>query len=259
MDHHYQISHEELLLVAGLLRLPPPLALGPWPAAGYSRAALGMALGTAAGSLAARGLLSDPGAGGGPPSPAPGLAEAMRLLCAERCLVLASSHGDRHAVGQIGLGTDGQALLLASPRPGAYTLRSASGQAALVGHIIALLPQTAGEPGPSLIVPGAALLAALDAAPAGPGAVAAQLAAAGVPASAAAAFADRLGSSPARHALVALRDAADRPERRGLLIIGGASGSWIADDEAAAAAPLRPICPADMRAAVADIVAWAVA
>ncbi|MBX0330385.1 ESX secretion-associated protein EspG [Oscillochloris sp. ZM17-4] len=256
MERLYQISHEELLLLSGLLQLPTPLALGPQPAAGYSRAAMQIALGAAASALAARGFLSPSSRGGEPPTPAPGIAGVIRILAAaERCLVLAGGKAGQHTMSQICLRADGEALLLSSPQPGAYRICAAHGHAAVIDHVVAALPPAHARPAPSLDVPPAALIAALDAAPGGMGAATTPLHAAGVPADEAERFARSLGPAPSRHALIALR----RQERRGILAIVGADAIWCADDDRPESVPLRPVGPAELRAHIADLVAWAAA
>jgi hypothetical protein len=257
MEHLYQISHEELLLLSGLLRLPTPLALGSHPAAGYCQAGLHIALGAAASGLVARGFLSPPAHIGSPPTPEPGIAGALRSLAeAEGCLVVAGSRGAQHTVSQIGLRPGGEALLLSSPHPGAYRLCAAHGPAAVVDHVVAALPAPPAAPAAALHVPPAALIAALDAAPAGPAAATMRLQTAGVPADEAAEFVRVLGRAPARHALVALRGPRARPEQRGVLAIIGVGAAWCADDERSASVALRPLGPAGLRPQVADLVAW---
>jgi hypothetical protein len=256
MEHLYQISHEELLLLSGLLHLPPPLALGPEPAAGYSRATLPVALSVAASSLAARGFLSLPDQPGAPPTPAPGIAGALRFLSsAEGCLVLAFSQGDRHIAGQIGIRPDGEAVLLSSSQPGVYRLCLAHGHAAVIDHVVTTIPQAPISLVAPLDAPPAALLAALDAAPVGPEAAMGPLLAAGLSVAEAADFARCLGHAPARHAIVALRGG--RRERRGTLVIVGAEAAWLADDETHVdLVALRPVGPAGLRSHVAGLVAW---
>jgi hypothetical protein len=257
MEHLYQISHEELLLLSGLLRLAPPLALGPRPTAGYSQAALHVALSAAAGSLVARGFLSPPAGRGEPPVPAPGIAGALRLLAAaEGSLVLAVSQGGQHQAGQVGVRAGGEALLLSHAPSGAYRLCAAHGHAAVIDHVLATIPLAHAGPADGISLTPAALFAALDAAPAGPEAVIASLRTAGQAAASAAAFARRLGHAPARHALVAIRGG-DSMAQRGALTVVGAGAAWLADDESCAdQLALRPIGPAGLRAHIADLVAW---
>jgi hypothetical protein len=258
MDHLYQISHEELLLLSGLLRLPPPLALGPQPTADYSRATLNVALSVAAGSLAARGFLSPPDQTGTLPIPAPGIASALRLLSsAEGCLVLAASQGSRYVAGQVGIRADGEALLLISAQPGVYRLSTAHSYAAVIDRVVATIPQIPARLGAPIDAPSKALLAALDAAPAGAEAAMLPLRAAGMAADEAAHFARCLGHAPARQAIVALRGESNRRERRGTLAIVGSGAAWLADDDSRAdLVALRPVGSAGLRSHVADLVAW---
>jgi hypothetical protein len=257
MERLYQLSHEELLLLSGLLQLPTPLALGPQPTAGYSRAALQIAMGAAASGLAARDFLFPPDSPGAPPTPAPGLAGSLRILAtSERCLVLAGGQGGRYSMSQICLLPDGEALLLDRPQPGAYRICAAHGHAAVIDHVVAAIPPAPVGPASQLHAPPAALIAALDAAPAGPEAAATPLQIAGVPADEAQSFARSLGCAPAGHALVALRGHDRRPERRGILAIVGATAAWCAADDQPQTVDLRPVGPAGLRAHIADLIDW---
>jgi hypothetical protein len=257
MHHPYQFSHEELLLLLGLLRLPSPMALGARPAAGYSQATLHVAMGAAAGSLAARDLLNLPDDVGAPPQPQPRLARDLRAaLTAAGSLTLAGGQGGRARIGEICLCGDA-VWLLDSPRPGAYTLGALPNHAAGADHVVGLLAApVADPPAASLRLTPAALLAALAAAPAGGAAVIAQLSA--LPAAEAAAFAWGLGAAPARYALVALRGPDGRRERCGAFVVVGSRGAWYADDAGDELLALRPAGPAELRARVAALIDWAV-
>lgn len=91
----FQLSHEELLLLLGLARLPMPLALGEQPITGYNPETLNAALGSAANSLLARGLLIP----ATPPSTTPLLEEGIAALLtnialAENCLIVGGRQGE---------------------------------------------------------------------------------------------------------------------------------------------------------------------
>lgn len=223
-----QLSHEELLLVLGLLRLPPPLALGPQPAAGYDSATLNAALAGALSGLAARGLLrlgDDPYAA---PAPDERLAALARVAAGgDRCLILAERRGSaRRAAHLVALG--GQLVLHSSPQPRVHRLASLSGASAAAWLVAAMAPpeQVAGPP--RLELSAKLLVAAMDAVEAGQGAVArASLLQGGVAPNTAEELLAALGSTPARFALGALRGLrTGTTEARGALVIAGAQGVW---------------------------------
>jgi hypothetical protein len=250
-----QLSHEELLLVLGLLELPPPLALGPHPVDGYEALALGAALSAAGTSLVARELACPGATPGLPPIPAPALAMFARAVAlAEGCLILAERRGPERQVAH--LSRYGAELVLhTSPAPRVHRLAQLDDPGAATAWLTARIATTDRAGAPALHAPATALAGALDALEAGlPAAAQAQLVAAGV--ADAATFVAAVGPTPRRFALGVLRGlAGPAPEARGALALCGTAGLWWAES-----GPdwigLTPLDLATLQAALTDLVTW---
>lgn len=277
-----QLSHDELLLLLSLLRLPAPLALGDQPALGLSAAGLQLAMATAAGSLAARDLLIQPAHPAAPPEIAPDLAELVRTVAdADRCLVLARIGAAERGAEHITLNA-GQAVWHSSPQIRVHRFERLPAEA-ITAHVLARLvdaddrrpttdnrPATAGRssvvgrpssptPPGGFTAPAAALSAALDALTHGaPTTAQALLRDVAVPAEHAAGFIQLVGAGCTRHALAAIRDLRGEPASRSALLITGAGTLW--HGAATPADPdlilVRPITPAELRAQVLELIGW---
>jgi len=93
-----QLSHEELLLLLALARLPMPLSLGEQPFEGHTEATLNVALASATSSLIVRGLLIPADRRAQVPTIVDGVEPLlMDLALAEACLLVASRRQDQVA------------------------------------------------------------------------------------------------------------------------------------------------------------------
>lgn len=283
-----QLSHDELLLLLSLLRLPAPLALGDEPALGLSAAGLQLAMATAASSLAARDLLIQPASPAAPPAIAPDLADLVRAVAeADRCLALARIGASERGAEHITLNA-GQAVRHSSPQIRVHRFERLPAEA-IAAHVLArltddgrptsdeaaVLPSLVARPssqaptearaaagappGGGFTAPAEALSAALDALAHGaPATAQALLRDVAVPAEHAAAFIRRVGAGCVRHALAAFRDLRGSPESRSALLIAGAGTLWqgaeAPDDPALVL--VQPITPAALTAQVTALIGW---
>lgn len=140
-----QLSHEELLLLLGALRLPLPLALGENPTAGHDERTLAAALAGAMSSLVARELLlaDDPDAD---PRPAPELCALLTASAlAEHCLLLTMRQGERRSATHYSL-HQGRMVVHTSPRSGVHRLSWADPGAPLAAQLMAATAPPAAAP-----------------------------------------------------------------------------------------------------------------
>ncbi len=223
----FQISHAEFLLLLGLMELPRPFALG--QGTPPSRSALEGALSAAAGSLAARDLLTLPSQANMPPTPHPELAALVRTVAlAENMLIVASGPPTRLSH----LSWSGRNIVLhSSPAPDVHRLEAIASPEQAVQQVMSrLLPSTLAEPmiTTPLRMSGETLLTAFNALQRGDEAAAASaLQQSCRQQEAARVFVETIGPQPARYALAALRGARQsQPEARGALVIAGQTGGW---------------------------------
>jgi hypothetical protein len=230
-----QVSHDELLMLLGFLRLPMPLALGTDPMEEYTDETLNAALSSALTSLMARDYLIELPTDTTPPKLLPQLEHLIRLSAqAESCLMVAL-RTDAHAktIHYSLRGT--QAMVHTSPRERVHRLEPLASPTAIVDHLAAVLepPPTLPEP-LTFTVSAEALGAAVDQANAGQVQEAqATLHAAGAPESVTMAFAHQMRPPITRAALVALRNVGRRqPLAESVVILRSATSLWYAADDA---------------------------
>lgn len=242
-----QLSHEELLLLLGLTRLPLPLALGEQPTAGYSDETLGAALTGAVGSLTARGLLAPPVSVAAAPAVLPELQALLAASAlADCCAILAVRCGERETATHY---TCYQQVLVAhsSPADRVHRLERLPATLALPDLLLAQIgPQPADAALPAFTLPGAALNLALDAASVGqadPARLVLQQA--GVAAPVAASFIAAAGTVVVRYALVSLHGLHSAAAQTGsCMVVRGQSATWYVT-AADAQTPMVTVEPVD--------------
>lgn len=255
----FQLSHEELLVLLGMLGLPAPLALGPQPAAGYAPAGARALLVGALGSLVARGLVETGDSAASAPRIEPWLMRALRACAlAEGCLIIAERR--RTLRRTLHLSVAGDAMVLhSSPLPRVHRFETLATADAAGERLAAALGGVTGHAIAGLGAPAAALCAAMDAAEddARPEA-SALLVGAGVPLREAGPFLDALGRAPGRFAIGGVRRLRGaQPEAKGAVAICGSAGTWWGSTTPAA--PLLRLVPADraaLRAELDAMFAW---
>ncbi|RRR69731.1 MAG: hypothetical protein EI684_14810 [Candidatus Viridilinea halotolerans] len=250
-----QLSHEELLLVLALLKLPTPLALGPRPADGFEALGLGAALAAASSSLVARDL-AYPGASlEQPPTPVPALAAlASAVALAEGCLFLAERRGAERRTSH--LSVQGSNLVLhTAPVPRIHRLARMADATVAITWLTEQISTPEAAHGPSVRAPVATLASALEALEAGHVATAeAQLAAAGVAESHA--FVAAVGPQPTRFVLAAMRRLqAPVPVGRAALALCGPNATWWGASDPDLV-ELRPLGAKGLQRELHDLVGW---
>ncbi len=96
---YVQLSHDEFLLLLGILRLPVPFAFGEDPTAAYTEEALEVSFVSAMSSLVAREFVRPPLADSPEPNVAPGVAELVSdSALADGCLIVAVEYDDLSSV-----------------------------------------------------------------------------------------------------------------------------------------------------------------
>ncbi len=228
-----QLSHDELLLLLGILRLPMPLALGENPTAGYGERTLDVALSSAMSGLLARGYLEAPPSDTAQPkvdSVVEGLVADSAL--AESCLIVATQRGAASQAVHYSL-RGNRALAHTSPQERVHRFEPLAGASEIIERALAgmALPTVARSPLP-FDAEADAMAQAVEAAAAGQrDAARGALVTAGVPAGIVEAFLDRLGTASAHHALVAVRDMqGTAPVAESVVVLIGAEGAWQLDE-----------------------------
>jgi hypothetical protein len=259
MTQTFQISHAELLLLLGLLELPRPFALG--QSALPERPVLEGVLSAAAGSLAARDLLTMPTQPDQQPQPLPELATVLRVSAlAEHLLIVASgpptrlchiSRADKHLV------------MHTSPMPDVHRFALLPGAGQVLETLLTtVMPVTLPEPAieQPLLVNGEALLTAFNALQRNELNLATSLIEQqGHPSEVARMVVKTVGPQPTRHALVAIRKLRqpDSVARGAMVIAGQHGGWWIApESDGSDLLALWPIGGRGMRARVSEFGAW---
>lgn len=236
-----QLSHEELLLLLGVLRLPMPLALGERPTAGHDERTLGVALASAMSSLKARALILDDGPDADP-RPAPELCELVATSAlAERCLLLAGRRGDQHSATHYSR-RQGRTVVHSSPRLGVHRLGWLAGDEPLADRLVAAVAPRRSAAAPlDFALDAGAFRLALDALASGQTeAAVAILRGAGAPEGMAEGFAGRAGPDLASFAILSLSGLqAPRPAAESALVVRGAHETWYVADLADAPGRVR--------------------
>lgn len=250
-----RLSHDELLLLLGLLRLPPPLALGSAPVAGYTDATLSAALRSALGSLVARGLVS--ATPGTQPLVDPSLRSLLAAMAQPEAVLMLTVRAPAAAWSVHYGWRDRQCYRLSSPFPRVYELVLLDHADAVVADLLERIgPAPAVAETPVWQVDAAALRQAVDAAAAGSANPGQPLAAAGC-SEAAAAFTAHFGPATVRFALAALRDLArGRASGRGIVLLRGTGALWCAAEGRVqpALVEVGPVDQAGLRAALSGLV-----
>lgn len=250
-----QLSHEELLLVLGLLQLPTPLALGPRPADGYQALGLGAALGAAGASLVARDLATPPARDELPPNPVPALAALARAVAlAEGCLFLAERRGAERRTAHLSA-YSGTLVLHTCPVPRIHRLARLADRKAATAWLAASITTTEGAAAPTVRAPVATLASALEALEAGQVAAAqAQLEAAEVAASSE--FIAAVGPQPSRFVLAAMRCLQEAvPVGRASIVLCGSQATWWGASDPDLV-ELRPLDAAALQSELDELVGW---
>lgn len=250
-----RLSHEELLLLLGLLRLPPPLALGSAPVAGYTAATLSAALRSALGGLVARGLVS--ASPGTQPLADPALHPPLAAIAQPDAALLLTVRAPVAAWSVHYTWRDRQCYRLSSPVPRVHELVPLDAAAAVVADLLDRIgPAPVVAATPVWQVDAAALRQAVDAAVAGSPHPGQSLAAAGCR-GAADAFTTHFGPATVRFALAALRDLArGHASGRGIVLLRGMGVLWRVAEAPGqpALVEVGPVAAAGLRAALAGLV-----
>ncbi len=229
-----QLSHEEFLLLLGVLRLPMPLALGEDPTVGYDQRSLGIALASAMSSLMARDLIQgdDPTTD---PVPVPGVRELLATSAlADRCLMVAARQGEQHSATHYSL-RDGRTVVHTSPRAGVHRITWVEASEPLAAHVLtAIVPHVPTATPLRFTLNADAFGLALDAIGAGQlQSALGILKTAGVAADLADSFVSRAGPTPTRYAIVCLRQLqSPQPLAESAIVVQGANETWYATEPA---------------------------
>lgn len=247
-----QLSHEELLLLIGLLRLPMPLAMGENPTEGYTEQTIGAALTSAMSSMLARGLLQRPPT----ESETPVLPDEVQELIttsalAERCLMVAARQNQLNTAIHFNL-RGSTCVVHSSPLERVHRLEWLSENTTIVEQLMGLIMPHPPVGAPiQLSVKADAFSLAIDAAAVGQSQGAYNLLlAAGAPPETADTLVGRLGKEVARYALVAFRNLqAPQPQAESLVVLQGASETWLARESTAEGEyiVLQTVTPVDLR------------
>jgi hypothetical protein len=227
-----QLSHEELLMLLGMLRLPMPLALGEDPTEGYTEASLNAALVGALGGLMARGYVLQAPVETDEPKLIDGLANLISVSAlAEGCLMLTARQGDLNHTTHYVI-RDGQFASHSSPIERVHRLEWLGSSDAIIDRLVTtVMPQNTVDAPLSFNVDAEALSMAVEAAAAGQSdAAQANLLRAGVDNASATAFVSRMGPAVVRYALVSFRDLlCPQPIAQSSVIIQGNAETWYAE------------------------------
>jgi hypothetical protein len=227
-----QLSHEELLLLLGVLRLPMPLALGEQPTAGHDERTLGIALASAMNSLKARALLLDDGPGADP-RPVPELCELVAASAlAERCLLVAERRGEQRSATHYSR-RRGRTVVHTSPRPGVHRLSWLAGDEPAAALLVASVAPCHSAAAPLDFALGAGAFGlALDALAGGQVEPAVEiLRGAGAPGETAESFAGRAGPDLASYAILCLSGLqGPSPAAESAMVVRGAHETWYVTD-----------------------------
>jgi hypothetical protein len=228
-----QLSHDELLLLLGILQLPMPMALGEHPMVGYTPQTLNTAMTSAVGSLTARGLLAPPNGVSTRPQLESGLQEiVISLAQADSCLgviaVLNSSGYEKYY-------TVNGAEVVAHTKPyeRVHRLERLASTETIIEQLIAMIePHQPSSTPVSFLVSVEVLNTALDAAAEGDLHTAhAKLAAAGLPSTVADIFVRQLGGEFARYAVAAFRGLQNaEPIAQTAAVIHGSQETWYVEE-----------------------------
>lgn len=154
-----QVSHEELLLLLALARLPIPLSLGQQPFEGHNETTLNIVLASATSSLIVRGILTPATSKAESPAMVGGVEQLLAdLALAESCLMVAARHGDQVRASAYAL-RGSSVTLHTNPVDRIHRLERLSDRAAVVEGLLQMI-----EPHASAATP---LDFALDADPLG--------------------------------------------------------------------------------------------
>jgi hypothetical protein len=258
MQEALQISHEELLLLLALARLPMPLALGANPAEGYTQATLGVVLAGASTSLAARGLLVPNSRPEVAPALSPGIAPLLAdSALAERALLVAVRQG---AGAQAVVYTlRGDAVVVHSqPFARVHRLERLPNVEIIVDHVMRqIVPHVPAGAPLDFVVDASALNLAVESVEGGePGTAPAVLRAAGLPARLVDLFTRRLGSAVARYALAAFYDLQRKPPiSSGSMVLQGAVETWYVQETGEDRVRVYTVDPDGLRGKIFQIVA----
>lgn len=227
-----QLSHEEFLLLLGLLHLPMPLALGEDPTAGYTEETLNAALLSAMSSLVARGYLKTLPSEGTAPALDPDVQALLSASAlAESCMMVAVQQGDLSRSMHYSRRGD-QVVAHTGPQAGVHRLTALNDPYEISDQLLAdIVPLPMHNP-QSFTVNAEALGRAVDAASIGQLAAATSaLVTAGVAAEQADSFAHQLGQSPTRYALVIVRNLQSaQPSAESAVVLQGLEGLWYAQE-----------------------------
>lgn len=222
-----QLSHDELLLLLGILRLPLPLALGEDPTAGYDERTLNAALSSALSGLLARGYLEEPSSDATPPQVDPTVEELVTdSALAEGCLMVATQRGATNETVHYSLRGD-RALAHTSPRERVHRLERLAGSEVIVERIIAAITPPPRQGAPRTFIAAADAVGAATEAAGRPDDARRALARSGVAQNDVAAFIEQLGAGSTRHALVALREPRGATSAvESVIVVQGPDETW---------------------------------
>lgn len=220
-----QLSHEELLLTLGMLRLPMPLALGEQPIAGYDDKALNAALTSAMSSLMARDLITNDE----PPQINPDLRDLVTVSAlAEGCLMVAASHGKATTVTHFSRQGD-KLVVHTSPRERVHRLAALNGSSAITDQVIAwIVPHVPVDSPLSFSIPTSAFGLALDALDSGQLDIARRImVGAGLAPNLADTFINRAGTKLTRYVFVAFTNLQQpQPSAQTMMVVQGLTETW---------------------------------
>ncbi|MBP1465834.1 hypothetical protein EYB53_008970 [Candidatus Chloroploca sp. M-50] len=258
--HSFQLSHEELLLLLGLLGLPTPLALGPRPTEGYDQIGLGIALAAATGSLLARELVQLDTEALYPPEPVRPLAELARSVAlADSCLVLVERRANERQVAHL-TSCEGLVVLHTSPLPRTHRLMLLGSHAEATAWLVATLDAHPEQPRPVVTVGVDVLATTLDAIDRGDVAIAHRsLMTSGLESDLASQFLYAVGPQPARFAFGAMRGMTTGlpPQVCGAVALVGTSGTWWSpSDGSSTTLTLHPVDGTRLRNELAAMTTW---
>jgi hypothetical protein len=228
-----RISHEELLLLLGVARLPMPLALGNSALDGYTEASLSPALASAGGSLIARGLLIPPGPRGR--SQPEIVVEVESLLAdialAESCLMVVAGAGDE-ARSMVYTARGDAVVRHTRPLERVHHLERLADAAAIVAQLQQLItaPAPSGEP-LDFAAQADVLMMAVDAVAAGRSQNARSILLMGdVSPATVEAFLERAGNELAQHTLLLFHKIqTDSPAVDNLIVLRGHAEAWLVE------------------------------
>jgi hypothetical protein len=255
-----QLSHDELLIVLGVLRLPMPLALGTDPLGEYTEEMLDTVLASALTSLMARDYLLELPTDQAPPKLTSELVDLVTTSAlAESCLMVAASRGGEQRTVHYSQRAD-KAIVHTSPHERVHRLASLPDREAIVADIIAGIEPHATCRAPlSFTIDAGVLGEAVELSNAGRVDDArAALLAAEVSVEVADAFGERLGTEIARYALVAVRELrSPHPLADSVVVLRGTTENWYAEDdpESAGAVRVTAVGAAALRDRLAALVA----